>query len=61
MPAIAHGNPFYQHSAAFFDVPPYMGLGEIPGEARGLEIFTLILCTTLLTELYRFILKSLPI
>jgi len=33
LPAIAYGNPFYQHSAAFFDVPPYMPLGEIPGEA----------------------------
>jgi hypothetical protein len=51
LPAIAHGNPFQQHSAAFFDVPPYMPLGEIPGEAGGLEIFELILCTTLLTEL----------
>lgn len=39
LPAIAYGNPFYQHSAAFFDVPPYMPLGEIPGEAGGLEIF----------------------
>jgi hypothetical protein len=29
LPAIAHTNPFYQHSAAFFDVPPYMPFSNL--------------------------------